>query len=200
MTDKFLFLTNYMFFKQIPTYIYIVVIAFMIMAFGIYLSKALPQAKMFFVSRTIEDIDDIVEMAESQNESPPVYRYQQQLHQHNKPQQPQHPLWTLPNQQQGWPQTQTQMPYVKTSKFRKRLTPRQKEDVLQRYGYRCGTCRKILESFDTEFDHIIALATDRTSRFSDQLNHILSFQPLCRRCHGWKCHVERKQGIYRRSP
>ena len=182
-----------MFVKQIPRYIYIVFIAFAIMALGIYLSNALPQANTFFVSRTIEDIDDIVEMAESQQQSPSLAHQQ---HQQYKPQQ-QLP-WSLPNQQQVWPQTQ--MPYVKTSKFRKRLTPRQKEDVLQRYDYRCGTCRKILESFDTEFDHIIALATDRTSRFSDQLNHILSFQPLCRRCHGWKCHVERKQGIYRRSP
>ena len=181
-----------MFISRIPTHIQIVIIAFAIMAFGIYLSKLLPQTTFANHDTSDDDLNDIIEMVHQ--ESPPAH----QQHQQYKPQQ-QLP-WTLPKQQQVWPQTQTQMPFVKTSKFRKRLTPRQKEHVLQRYDYRCGTCRKILESFDTEFDHIIALATDRTSQYSDQLNHILSFQPLCRRCHGWKCHVERKQGIYSRSP
>jgi hypothetical protein len=118
VTDNFLFL-NYtldMFFKQIPTYIYIVVIAFAIMALGVHLSKVMPQAKTFFVSRVIEDIDDIAEMAESQNESPPAFHYQQrQPHEHNQP------PWTL-NQQQVWPNqsTQTRTPYVKTFHYQQR--------------------------------------------------------------------------------
>ena len=107
------------------------------------------------------------------------------------------------------PQRQTEPPrcyagpspgYVKTSTFRKRLTPRQKELVLQRYNYCCAYCRVLLkqEPFNTEFDHILPLASDAFGTYRESLNSIEQYQPLCRRCHGWKCHMEREAGLYRR--
>ncbi len=88
--------------------------------------------------------------------------------------------------------------YVKTSQSRRHLTKKQKRLVLERYGRCCGMCRKVLEHFDTEFDHITPLAADRTSQYRMQLNAVSSFQPLCRRCHGYKCHLERRAGLYTR--
>jgi 5-methylcytosine-specific restriction endonuclease McrA len=88
--------------------------------------------------------------------------------------------------------------YIKTSKFRKRLSKKQKAIVLKKYNYCCAMCQKALESFDTEFDHRIPLADDPTSQHKQLLNDIDSFQPLCRRCHGYKCDQERKRGAYNR--
>ena len=92
--------------------------------------------------------------------------------------------------------------HVKTSTFRKRLTRSQKQLVLRRFGWRCAGCHKPLnEPWDTEFDHVVPLAaasTDPAFMRTWQLNHMHAFQPLCRRCHGYKCHKERQAGMYTR--
>jgi hypothetical protein len=79
--------------------------------------------------------------------------------------------------------------------FRKRLTKSQKQLVLHRFGWRCAGCHKPLnEPWDTEFDHVVPLAaasTDPALMRTWQLNHVHAIQPLCRRCHGYKCHMER---------
>jgi hypothetical protein len=92
--------------------------------------------------------------------------------------------------------------HAKTSTFRKRLTKSQKQLVLRRFGWRCAGCHKPLnEPWDTEFDHVVPLAagsTDPALMRTWQLNHMHAFQPLCRRCHGYKCHMERQAGLYTR--
>ena len=95
-------------------------------------------------------------------------------------------------------QSQLHNLYVKTSKVRKRLTKKQKRIVLSRYHNKCAMCHKNLNvPWDIEYDHIISLASDPTASRSD-LNNIESFQPLCRRCHGYKCFSERRRGLYKR--
>lgn len=93
--------------------------------------------------------------------------------------------------------------HAKTSTFRKRLTRSQKQLVLRRFGWRCAGCYKPLnEPWDTEFDHVVPLAaasTDPAFTRTWQLNHVHAFQPLCRRCHGYKCHKERQAGLYTRQ-
>ena len=93
--------------------------------------------------------------------------------------------------------------HAKTSTFRKRLTKSQKQLVLRRFGWRCAGCYKPLnEPWDTEFDHVVPLAaasTDPAFMRTWQLNHVHAFQPLCRRCHGYKCHKERQAGLYTRQ-
>jgi hypothetical protein len=90
--------------------------------------------------------------------------------------------------------------HAKTSTFRTRLTKSQKQLVLRRFGWRCAGCHKPLnEPWDTQFDHVVPLAaasTDPAFLRTWQLNHVHAFQPLCRRCHGYKCHKERQAGLY----
>jgi hypothetical protein len=92
--------------------------------------------------------------------------------------------------------------HAKTSTFRKRLTKSQKQLVLHRFGWRYAGCHKPLhEPWDTQFDHVVPLAaasTDPAFIRTWQLNHVHAFQPLCRRCHGYKRHKERQAGLYTR--
>ncbi len=103
--------------------------------------------------------------------------------------------------QQRWHSPQ-RISHAKTSTFRKRLTKNQKQLVLHRFGWRCAGCHKLLlEPWDTEFDHVVPLAAAGTHpglAHTRQLNHVHAFQPLCRRCHGYKCHKERQAGLYNR--
>jgi 5-methylcytosine-specific restriction endonuclease McrA len=79
---------------------------------------------------------------------------------------------------------------------RKRLTAKQKKEVLQRFEHRCGMCRKVLERFDTDFDHRVCLSSYKHGVEWD-LNDVRNFWPLCSRCHRWKSDGERKAGLYR---
>lgn len=88
--------------------------------------------------------------------------------------------------------------FIPTKYRRKRLTKTQKEKVLERYGYQCAGCRRPLDEFDTEYDHIIPLASDPYGMHQSQLNDLSNFQPLCRRCHGYRSWQQRKQGLFQR--
>ena len=85
--------------------------------------------------------------------------------------------------------------FVPTRQRRKKLTKRQKQSVLRQYKHRCAMCQKNLQPFDTEMDHIIALAEDPYGLRND-LNHISNFRPLCRRCHGFTSFQQRKAGLF----
>lgn len=88
--------------------------------------------------------------------------------------------------------------FIPTRLRRKKLTKRQKLRVLQHYENQCALCRKELEPFDTEFDHIRPLASDAYGEHDD-LNHISNFRPLCRRCHGYVTWRQRKAGMFQRN-
>ncbi len=80
------------------------------------------------------------------------------------------PPFRQPRQQQS-----TTPSFVPTRHRRKKLTKRQKQSVLKQYNHRCAMCHKHLQPFDTEMDHIIALAEDPYGLRND-LNHISNRQ------------------------
>ncbi len=88
--------------------------------------------------------------------------------------------------------------FIPTRFRRKKLTKRQKLVVLRHYGNQCAMCRKSLDAFDTEFDHIRPLASDAYGE-RDDLNHMSNFRPLCRRCHGYVTWQQRKSGMFQRT-
>lgn len=88
--------------------------------------------------------------------------------------------------------------FIPTKYRRKRLSKRQKEKVLRYYEFKCASCRRELEDFDTEFDHIIPLAADPFGRHQSEIGSIWNYQPLCRRCHGYRTFHQRKQGLFQR--
>jgi hypothetical protein len=84
-------------------------------------------------------------------------------------------------------------------------TPHQEPETARASPLRLAL-RRLPQAFeravvDTEFDHVVPLAAasaDPALMRTWQLNHMHAFQPLCRRCHGYKCHMERQAGLYTR--
>jgi len=96
------------------------------------------------------------------------------------------------------PTTTAPLQFVSTKKTRKRLSKRQKERLLDRYQHRCKMCRRYLYPFDTQLDHWVPLATDKSGQHSEWLNHENNIVPLCSRCHSYKTAKEREANLYRR--
>ena len=88
--------------------------------------------------------------------------------------------------------------FIPSKQRRRRLTPKQRQLVLQKYGHRCADCRRVLEVWDTEMDHDIPLAADPYGRHTAAMNHISRFVPRCRRCHGYRTWMQRRAGLFRR--
>jgi 5-methylcytosine-specific restriction endonuclease McrA len=88
--------------------------------------------------------------------------------------------------------------FIPTRFRRKRLTRKQKARLIRAYRGQCALCRKSLQSFDTEFDHIEALASDPFGLRHHSLNSPDNYRPLCRRCHGWVTWKQRKAGLFKR--
>ncbi len=88
--------------------------------------------------------------------------------------------------------------FIPTRLRRKRLTRKQKARLIRAYRGQCALCRKSLQSFDTEFDHIEALASDPYGLRQHSLNSPENYRPLCRRCHGWVTWKQRKAGLFER--
>ena len=88
--------------------------------------------------------------------------------------------------------------FIPTWRRRKRLTKKQKARLLSKYNGHCAICHQVLQSFDTEFDHIETLASDPFGLRQRSLNAEDNHRPLCRRCHGWVTMKQRKAGLFKR--
>jgi hypothetical protein len=65
--------------------------------------------------------------------------------------------------------------FIPTWRRRKRLTKKQKAQLLHTYNGQCAICHHVLQPFDTEFDHIEALATDPLGLRHSTLNSLSNF-------------------------
>lgn len=95
------------------------------------------------------------------------------------------------NQGQQRPQQSQQGPQQRPHKRRRRrLTKREKKQVLNSYHYRCAHCQVKLSRFNCDFDHSIPHSYGDI--YGDRVDDIKNFQPLCLECHRRKTTCETK--------
>ena len=78
---------------------------------------------------------------------------------------------------------------------RRRLTKREKNEILNRFEHRCAECRVQLSDFNVDFDHIIPHSYGDI--FGDRVDDLSNFEPLCLICHRKKTLAERRTPEYR---
>jgi 5-methylcytosine-specific restriction endonuclease McrA len=81
--------------------------------------------------------------------------------------------------------------------YRRRLTKKQKKDLLRSQMGRCRMCGKAMYDWEVAVDHWIPLASQYLH--SRSLNDLSNLCCLCVRCHTYKTAQERQQGLYRRD-
>ena len=95
-----------------------------------------------------------------------------------------------------------QRPFIPTKQRRRRLTRKQKSELLAHFQHRCAWCRCALHDkpWLVQFDHLIPLAADRQGVHTERLNapNGGNWQPLCVACHARKTWEERRAGLYSR--
>ena len=91
--------------------------------------------------------------------------------------------------------------FIPTKRRRRRLTKRQKQLVLDRYGGRCAWCHRVVRGkpWLYHLDHIQPLSTDPLGHQTSRLNGLHNYQPLCVEDHAKKCWLERRAGLYHKK-
>lgn len=81
---------------------------------------------------------------------------------------------------------------------RRKLTPRQKEVILQRYGYRCAKCQVKLDRINVDYDHIQPLwLSGFPGVDASRIQSLDGYQCLCLVCHRAKTIREMRSPVYR---